>query len=46
MEIKISERSYEQLEDFREAYYENTGTWLKDYNEIIDKMKELAEFLL
>jgi hypothetical protein len=46
MDIIISVKSYEQLNQFRKVYYKNTGTWLEDYNAIITKMMELAEFLL
>ena len=41
MEIKISEKSYEQLEEFRKAYYNKTGTWLEDYNAIINVMSKM-----
>jgi hypothetical protein len=44
MEIKISVKSYEQLEKFREAYFKETGTWLKDYDEIINVMFKLLDF--
>ena len=41
MEIKISERSYEQLEEFRKSYYKNTEIWLQDYNAIINVMSKM-----
>ena len=44
MEITISVKSLEQLNQFRKDYYDKTGIWLKDYNAIIAKMIELSEF--
>ena len=43
MEIKISVKSYEQLDNFRKIYYSKTGLWLKDYNAIINKMTKIID---
>ena len=44
MEIKISEKSYEQLQEFRKFYFRETGTWLEDYNAIINVIFKLLDF--
>lgn len=44
MDIIISVKSYEQLNQFRKVYYKNTGTWLEDYNAIINVMFKLLDF--
>ena len=46
MEIKISEKSWEQLNQFRRAYYNGTGTWLKDYNAIINVMFKMLDMYI
>ena len=41
MDIIISVKSLEQLNQFRKAYYNKTGTWLEDYNAIINVMSKM-----
>ena len=46
MDITISVKSLEQLNQFRRAYYNGTGTWLKDYNAIINVMFKMLDMYI
>lgn len=44
MDIIISVKSLEQLNQFRKAYYKKTGIWLEDYNAIINVMSKMIDY--